>query len=188
MAFWGIFSCKKDNSIIENKKISIKKETGYHDVSDPAENDIIYLVKFSDYNNKATKGGLQSILSIDNIQQSLLQPNAEYILENSPEETLGERIRSIQSDCEKPGIGWSDFKIINNVKPTVFKGYKAAEAEYEVVEYVDFLDKTVKKRIKRYAVFVGKDLWNIVLAPSSIQAYDTDMKEMNTMIETMKIK
>jgi len=188
MAFLSLFSCKKGSNRIENKKFKIEKESEYHDITDTNNNDILYLVKFDEPPETDGKGGLQSILAIDNIQHNLLQSNAEYIQTSLPEEALNERLKSIEEECEDPEIAWKNFKVVDAVKPITFKGHRGAVAEFEVDEHVDFLNKTIKKRIKRYVIFVHNDLWNIVVAPATTQLYDHEMKELDRMLQTLVIK
>lgn len=189
MTFLGFFSCKKNENNIENKYVKIVKLSEYHNITDPKNDDILYLVKFTDFGNEKTKGGLQCILSIDNIQDNFLQKNSELIKDNTPEEILLGRLQSIEDDCKDPNFNWKDFQIVSEVKPTVFKGYKAAVAEFEVKENIEYLNnKVIQKRIKRYTVFVKNDLWNIVIAPTKMENYDNEMKDIEDMIETLKIK
>jgi hypothetical protein len=188
MAFLGIFSCKKNSNLIENKKVKIEKESEYHDITDTNNDDILYLVKFDEPHQADAKGGLQSILAIDNIQHNLLQSNAEYIQTSLPEDALSERLKSIEQECEESEVAWKNFKVVAPVKPVTFKGRRGAVAEFEVDEQVDFLNKTIKKRIKRYVIFVHNDLWNIVVAPATTQLYDDEMKELDKMLQTLQIK
>ncbi len=188
MTFWSLFSCNKNENVIENKYIKIEKLSEYHNITNPKNNDILFLVKFTDFGNEKTKGGLQSIFSIDNIQHNILQKNSELIEDSKPEEILLERLKSIENECKDSNFNWKDFKIVNDVKATTFKGYKSAVAEFEVKENVKNLNTTIQKRIKRYTVFVKNDLWNIVIAPTNLQNYETEMKDFENMIETLKIK
>jgi len=85
LLFLSLLSCQKKENNIENKFIKIEKLSEYHDITDAGNKDILYLVKFSDFGNEEIQGGLQSILSIDNIQDNLLEQNADLI-KNSTED------------------------------------------------------------------------------------------------------
>lgn len=183
-----LFSCNNADNKIENKYVKIEKLDDYHDITDFKNDDVLYLVKFSDFGNKKTKGGLQSILSIDNIQQNYLESNADFVESSTPEQALQSRLKSIEEECADPSFGWKSFKIVSDIKPTVFKTYKAAVVEFEVDEHVDYLNTTIKKRVKRYCVFVKNDLWNIVLAPTKLEDYDSEMKNFDKMMSTLEIK
>jgi hypothetical protein len=188
MTIWNFFSCKNDENKIENKYVKIEKLNEYQNITDIKNDDILNLVKFSVFGNKKTNGGLQSILCIDNGQYNFSQTNYEFVKTSTPEKALQGILKSIEENCADPNFGWKKFKIVNEVKGTTFKGYKAAMVEFEVEENVDYLNLTIKKRIKRYTVFVKNDLWNIVLSPTKIQDYEIEMKDFENMIETLEIK
>lgn len=188
MSILSWFSCKKDDAIINNRYIKIIKLDAYHDVTDSKEDEILNLVKFSDFNNKATSGGLQTILSIDHGQYNFLFSNAEFIKDKTPEEALKGILEGIAKDCQETDFSWKNFKITNTISPITWKNYPVAVAEYEVEEHIDYLNTTIQKRIKRYTVFIKKDIWNIVLSPESVKTFDRDMKEFDEMLESLEVK
>lgn len=183
-----LVSCSNKQNHIENQWLTIEKKSSYYDITDPEESDILHLVQFSDFENKETNGGLQSIFSIDHSQDQLFMSNAELIEDSTPEKVLKNRLRVIEESCAAHEIAWKNFTIVRPVTSTTFKGYPAAVAEFEVAEEVSFLKKSIQKRIKRYVVFVNNDLWNIVLAPTQKEVYKQEMKIFDEMIATMKIK
>ncbi|WP_300674488.1 hypothetical protein [Soonwooa sp.] len=183
-----LFSCSNADNKVENKYVKIEKLDDYHDITDLKNEEVLNLVKFSDFGNKETQGGLQSIFSIDNGRYNDLQTNAELVKNSTPEKALRGILKSIEEECADPTFPWKNFKIVSDVKPIDFKTYKAAVAEYEVDEHVDYLNTTIKKRVKRYCIFFKNDLWNIVLAPTKLEDYNSEMKDFDKMMSTLEIK
>ncbi|MGG5507844.1 MULTISPECIES: hypothetical protein [unclassified Myroides] len=173
-------SCSESYEI-DNQFVTATAPYVYQDLTNRVQDDILYL----DY---LKYDGLESIFSIDNIQDLLTQPNSQTILEDTPVEVLARRLRGIERETKDPDFPWKTFKIIEEPKATTFKGYAAAEAVFEAHEYVKRMDATILKRVKRIVVFVDNDLWNIVLAPSKVQHYKEEMEVFETILESLEIK
>lgn len=175
-----LVSCSKSYKI-DNPFVTATAPYAYQDLTDRVQNDILYLdyLKFD---------GLESIFAIDNIQDLLIQPNSQTILEDTPVEVLARRLRSIERESHEPDFPWKNFKIVEAPKAITFKGRPAAEATFDVHEYVNRIDDTISKRVKRMVVFVDDDLWNIVLAPSKLQFYKEEMEIFETILESLEIK
>lgn len=166
---------------IDNKYLTVTIPMEYRNLTDYNEMDVLYL----DCNKK---DGLQSIVSIDNIQDLLIQPNSQTITEDTPVEVLARRLRSIEGESHNPDFPWKNFKILEEPKVTTFKGFPAAEAIFEAQEYIKHQDKTILKRVKRMVVFVDNDLWNIVLAPSQLKHYEDEMQIFEQILSSIEIK
>lgn len=186
-------SCDKYQRI-ENEYLSINVPKDYINLTDSG-NDVLYVVKFEDINNKQRQGGLQSILSIDNIQDNLIIPNSKYITLETPLNVLTRRLKTIKDDVEnfklrdeKAGTYWKNYLLVKVPQSIRFKEFDAAVAEYVVDEYISHLDLTVKKKIRRYVVFVNNDLWNIVISPMSVSTYDNEIKVYDKMLESISVK
>lgn len=173
-------SCSKSYEI-ENQYVTATVPYAYQDLTDFVQNDVLYLDSYK-------LNGLESIFAIDNIQDLLIQPNSQTILEDTPVEVLARRLRSIERESHEPDFPWKNFKILEEPKAITFKGRPAAEATFDVVEYVNRLDDTISKRVKRLVIFVDDDLWNIVLAPSESKYYKDEMEIFETILESLEIK
>ena len=179
---FSILSSSCSNTyVVDNPYVTATVPNLYQDLSDFTEDDVLYL----DY---LQFKGLESILSIDNTQDLLIQPNSQTILEDTPLEVLARRLRSIERESQEPDFPWKNFSLVEAPKAITFKGYRAAEATFEVSEYVERLDDTIEKRVKRLVIFVEEDLWNIVLAPSEIKRYKEEMEVFETILEHLEIK
>jgi len=166
---------------VDNQFVTATVPYEYQDLTNFAQDDVLYLDSFK-------LNGLVSIFSIDNIQDLTIQPNSQTILEDTPVEVLARRLRSIERESHDPDFPWKNFKILEEPKATTFKGYPAAEAVFDVQEYVERQDKTFLKRVKRLVVFTENDLWNIVLAPSESKYYKDEMEIFETILESLVIK
>lgn len=182
LLFFSMFlvSCSKSYKI-ENQYVTATVPYAYQDLTDFVQNDVLYLDSYK-------LNGLESIFAIDNIQDLLIQPNSQTILEDTPVEVLARRLRSIERESHEPNFPWKNFKILEKPKATTFKGHPAAEATFDVVEYVNRIDDTISKRVKRLVIFVDDDLWNIVLAPSESKYYKDEMEIFETILESLEIK
>ncbi|MDM1043386.1 hypothetical protein HX004_02010 [Myroides sp. 1354] len=182
LLFFSMFlvSCSKSYEI-ENQYVTATVPYAYQDLTDFVQNDVLYLDSYK-------LNGLESIFAIDNIQDLLIQPNSQTILEDTPVEVLARRLRSIERESHEPDFPWKNFKILEEPKATTFKGRPAAEATFDVVEYVNRIDDTISKRVKRLVIFVDDDLWNIVLAPSESKYYKDEMEIFETILESLEIK
>lgn len=182
LLFFSMFlvSCSKSYEI-ENQYVTATVPYAYQDLTDFVQNDVLYLDSYK-------LNGLESIFAIDNIQDLLIQPNSQTILEDTPVEVLARRLRSIERESHEPDFPWKNFKILEEPKAITFKGRPAAEATFDVHEYVNRLDDTISKRVKRLVVFVDDDLWNIVLAPSESKYYKDEMEIFETILESLEIK
>ncbi len=178
-------SCDKNHKI-ENDYVITSIPEDYHDVTDKSKNDILYVVKFQNFNDKANNGGLQSILSIDNIQDLTILPNSQTVKEFTPIEILTSRLKIIEEETRNPDFGWKNFQIMEQPKEINFKGYKAAESTFTVTE--KYQGQTIDRKIKRMVVFVKNDLWNIVIAPRETSTYNDELKEFENILNNMKIK
>lgn len=173
-------SCSKSYEV-DNQFVTATVPYEYQDLTDFVQNDVLYLDSFK-------LNGLESILSIDNTQDLTIQPNSQTILEDTPVEVLARRLRGIERESHEPDFPWKNFKLVEAPKSITFKGRPAAEATFDVVEYVKRLDKTISKRVKRMVIFVDDDLWNIVLAPSESKFYKDEMEIFETILESLQIK
>lgn len=172
-------SCNKQVKI-DNKYLTATAPNDYVNVTDFKQNDVLYL--------NLSKDGLESIFSIDNTQDLIIQPNAQTIKEFTPIQRLTNRLRSIEEETKLPNFNWKNFTITEQPKELKFKGYNGAEATFSVDEKIEKLGKTVKRRIKRMIVFKENDLWNFVLAPSELKNYETEMKIFDEILQSIEIK
>lgn len=186
VGFAFLFSCRNEFYGVDNSNLKTKVPIDYHDITDKSQNDILYLVKFENFENQKDAGGNQTIFSIDNIQDNLTQSNALTIKESTPLKILTNRLEIIREECENENFGWTNFKLIEPPKSFNWKGYEAAEAVFQVEE--EYQNRPLTRKIKRMVVFLEDDLWNFVLAPMDISTYDTEMNEMEEILNTMKIK
>ncbi|WP_158961727.1 hypothetical protein [Myroides fluvii] len=173
-------SCSK-SYVVDNQFVTATVPYDYQDLTNFAQDDVLYLDSFK-------LNGLERILSIDNIQDLLIQPNSQTILEDTPVEVLARRLRGIERESHDPDFPWKNFKLVEAPKSITFKGRPAAEATFDVVEYVNRIDDTISKRVKRMVIFVDDDLWNIVLAPSESKYYKDEMEIFETILESLQIK
>lgn len=180
-AFLSIFtSCNKPIKI-DNKFLTAVVPSEYVNATDFKQNDVLYLHYLS-------KDGLESIFSVDNTQDLIIQPNAQTIKEFTPIQRLTSRLRSIEEGTKLPNFNWKNFTITKQPKELKFKGYNGAEATFTVDEKIEKLGKTVKRKIKRMIVFKENDLWNFVLAPSELKNYETEMKTFDEILQSIEIK
>ena len=172
-------SCDKQVKI-DNKYLTATAPKDYVNVTDFKQNDVLYL--------NLSKDGLESIFSIDNTQDLIIQPNAQTIKEFTPIQRLTSRLRSIEEETKLPNFNWKNFTITEQPKELKFKGYNGAESTFTVDEKIEKLGKTVKRRIKRMIVLKENDLWNFVLAPSELKNYETEMKTFDEILQSIEIK
>lgn len=182
LLFFPMFlvNCSKSFEV-DNQFVTVTVPNEYSDITNFVQGDVLFL----DY---LKTSGLESILSIDKEQDFTTQPNSQTILEDTPLEVLSRRLRSIEESCKDPEFPWKNFKVVEVPKIIKFKGYPAAEAIFEVDEYVKYRKGTVFKRVKRIVLFTEDDLWNIVLAPSEFQCYKEEMEIFEIILEDLVIK
>lgn len=180
-AFLSIFSSCHKPLKIDNRYLKATAPKSYNDITDFENDDVLFLVN-------RMKDGLESIFSIDNIQDLTIQPNSQTIKEFTPIERLTSRLKSIEEDTQDPNFGWKNFTITEPPKDFKFKGYRSAEATFTVDENLNNTGKLIKRKIKRIIVFTDKDLWNFVLAPSELEHYENEMKVFNDIMASIEIK
>lgn len=177
-----LFSSCSDLKEIDNKYLTIQVPKDYMDMTDFDNEDVLFL-------DRLGEDGLESILSIDNEVDLTIQPNSQTIQEDTPVEVLARRLRSIEDAAENdPNFRWTRFRLVEEAKATTFKGLPASEGVFEVQEYMKRTDQVVTRRVKRIVIFLEDDLWNIVLAPSRLQRYTTEMEVFEAALESMVIK
>jgi hypothetical protein len=181
ISFLSLFSSCHKSLKIDNKYLTATAAKNYTDRTHFENSDVLYL----DYK---MENGLESIFSIDNIQDLTIQTNAQTIKEFTPIERLTSRLKSIEEDTKNPNFGWKHFLITEQPRAFTFKGFKAAEATFTVEENFSKTRKAIKKKIKRMIVFTDTDLWNFVLAPSEFENYDNEMQIFNRILESIEIK
>lgn len=181
ISFFSLFSSCNRQIKIDNIYLKATAPKSYDDITDFKNNDVLFL-------DNRMKNGLESIFSIDNIQDLTIQPNSQTIKEFTPIERLTSRLKSIEEDTQNPNFGWKNFTITEEPRLFNFKGYKAAEATFVVDENINNAGQVIKKKIRRMIVFTDKDLWNFVLAPSELQSYESEMKIFNDILESIEIK
>lgn len=182
---FSMASCEDINRI-ENAYLSITKEVEFYEIEN--KEDLLYLVKFSDYENAEILGGFQTILSIDRHLPYLYIAHDEYIELYTPVEALKHRLEHIAESCNQPDSGWTDFKVCEEPKAIEFNGYKAAVADFYINEYIDYMDVEVDRVIRRYVVFLEDQMWNITLAPSKLELQEEEMLELENMLATLEVK
>jgi len=178
-SLFSIFSACDKKGAIDNKYLTATAPEDYVELKNEAD-DILFLDK--------VHNGLESIFSIDNTQDIIVQPNSETITQFTPKEILITRLQSIEEDTKQPGFNWKKFTLIDPPKEITFKNYKGAEATFTVEENVNDTGKVVHRKIKRIVIFTSNDLWNFVLAPSESANYDKEMNEFNDIMESIEIK
>ncbi|UIR56796.1 hypothetical protein LZQ00_03020 [Sphingobacterium sp. SRCM116780] len=180
VSIFSIFSsCNKPRKV-ENRYLTAIAPKSYVDITDFGNNDVLLLDNL--------KNGLESIFSIDNIQDITIQPNSQTIQDFTPVESLENRLRVIKEDTQEPDCNWKNFRITESPKAIKFKSYRGAEAVFSVVENVNNTGRIVTRKIKRMVIFTENDLWNFVLAPSDLENYEDEMKIFNQILESIEIK
>ncbi|MGS4346264.1 hypothetical protein ACKUSY_11855 [Myroides odoratus] len=177
-----LFTSCSDFKEIDNQYLTIQVPKDYMDMTDFDNEDVLFL-------DRLGEDGLESILSIDNEVDLTIQPNSQTIQEDTPVEVLARRLRSIEDAAENdPNFRWKRYRLVEEASATTFKGLPAAEGVFEVQEYMKRTDQVVTRRVKRIVIFMEDDLWNIVLAPSRLQLYTTEMDVFEAALESMVIK
>ena len=178
-SLFSIFGACDKKGAIDNKYLTATAPEDYL-VLKNEKDDILFLDKI--------ENGLESVFAIDNIQDSLVQPNSVTIKQFTPKEILTARLESIEEDTKQADFNWKNFTLIDPPKEITFKNYTGAEAVFAVEENVNDTGRSVHRKIKRMVIFTGNDLWNFVLAPSESANYDKEMNEFNKIMESIEIK
>ncbi len=181
ISFRSLFSSRNKPLKIDNKFLTAIVAENYADHTDHNNDDVLFLIH-------RMENDLESIFSIDHVQDLTIQPNAQTIKEFEPVERLSSRLRSINEDSQDPGFGWKNFTIIKKPQELIFKGFKAADAIFTVEESVGERRRIIKKKIRRMVIFTENDLWNFVLSPSEVSNYESEMNLFNDILESIKIK
>lgn len=174
-----MFGASDKKGTIDNKYLTATAPEDYVELENE-EDDVLFLDKF--------QNELESIFSIDKIQDSLVEPNSETIKQSTPQEILMNRLQSIEEETREPDCNWKNFRLIEAPKEITFKDYKGAEAVFMVEENVLDTGRIVYRKIKRMVIFTSDDLWNFVLAPSDSANYDNEMNEFSGIMESIEIK
>ncbi len=181
ISFLSLFSSCNQPKKIDNKYLTASIPKNYTDMTDFRNNDILFL-------DHVMKNDLESIFSIDNIQDLTIQANAQTIKDFTPVEILTTRLKLIEEDTQDPNFGWHHFQLIKQPKAMMFKGYKAAEATFTVKENIGKAGRIIEKKIIRMVVFTENDLWNFVLSPSASKNYESEMTIFKGILESIEIK
>jgi len=179
--FFSLFSSCNNSKNIDNKYLTAVAPKNYANITQFENDDILFL-------DNPMKNGLESIFSIDNTQDLIIQPNIQTIKEFTPKERLISRLKSIEEETKAPDCNWKNFRIVDQPKEFIFKNYKSAEATFIVDENVNKTGEIIKKKIRRMVIFTDNDLWNIVLAPSVLENYDKEMQMFNEILKSIEIK